>query len=91
MASGLRLAALAVAMASAAAVMKRTRPSVFPEIDGAQDEALVNTPLGPVQGAVLTNQAGHSFRLFMGMPYAQPPVGDLRWAPPAAPTPWSGT
>ncbi len=28
--------------------------------------------------------------LFLGLPYAAPPVGDLRWRPPQAPVPWSG-
>lgn len=28
---------------------------------------------------------------FLGIPYAAPPVGDLRWRPPAAPASWSGT
>jgi para-nitrobenzyl esterase len=27
---------------------------------------------------------------FKGIPYAKPPVGDLRWTPPQAPTPWPG-
>jgi para-nitrobenzyl esterase len=27
---------------------------------------------------------------FLGIPYAQPPLGDLRWRAPKAPTPWSG-
>lgn len=27
---------------------------------------------------------------FKGIPYARPPVGPLRWQPPAAPEPWSG-
>ncbi|KDP08963.1 hypothetical protein MAV101_02510 [Mycobacterium avium subsp. hominissuis 101] len=27
---------------------------------------------------------------FLGMPYAAPPVGDLRWAPPAPPASWAG-
>lgn len=29
--------------------------------------------------------------IFKGIPYAQPPVGPLRWKPPQAAVPWSGT
>lgn len=29
-------------------------------------------------------------RFFLGVPYAAPPVGDLRWRPPAAVAPWRG-
>ncbi|WP_436776891.1 carboxylesterase/lipase family protein [Yinghuangia sp. YIM S09857] len=45
---------------------------------------LVTTSLGPVSGA----WEGPSAR-FLGIPYARPPVGDLRFAAPAAPEPWT--
>ena len=28
--------------------------------------------------------------LYKGIPYAEPPVGDLRWRPPVEKTPWEG-
>ena len=27
--------------------------------------------------------------MWLGIPYAQPPVGKLRWRPPRAPVPWT--
>ena len=44
----------------------------------------VHTPLGPVQGFT----DGKSV-MFLGIPYAQPPVGPLRWKPPLPPKPWT--
>jgi len=46
----------------------------------------VNTPLGPVEGVVLDNA-----RVFLGMPYAMPPVDALRWQPPVPAVPWGPT
>jgi para-nitrobenzyl esterase len=40
-------------------------------------------------GALLGKQVG-STREFLGIPYAEPPVGDLRFAPPRAAKPWNG-
>jgi len=40
---------------------------------------------GEVRG--LAVDGGYAFR---GLPYASPPVGDLRWRPPQPPAPWKG-
>ncbi len=45
---------------------------------------VVRTDSGPVRG-VGTN----GYRSFQGIPFAAPPVGDLRWAPPAEAESWT--
>lgn len=52
----------------------------------AGDAPIVQTADGPVRG--LATPAGVEFR---GIPYAAPPVGELRWTAPQAVTPWSET
>ncbi len=42
---------------------------------------------GLVDGTTL---AGSGVRLFKGLPFAAPPVGERRWTPPAAPDAWEG-
>ena len=50
----------------------------------AADE-LRQTPLGALRG-----QSDGVVASFKGVPYAAPPVGDLRWKPPAPQAPWAG-
>lgn len=45
---------------------------------------VVGTDSGPVRG-VSTGE----YRSFHGIPFAAPPIGDLRWAPPRRPEPWT--
>lgn len=50
-----------------------------------------NTHIGQVRGKldhVKDTKAG--VHTFLGIPFAKPPVGPLRFAPPEAPEPWSG-
>ncbi|HVP77585.1 MAG TPA: carboxylesterase family protein [Thermodesulfobacteriota bacterium] len=35
-------------------------------------------------------EPGEAVRVYRGIPYAAPPVGDLRWKPPQPVTPWKG-
>jgi para-nitrobenzyl esterase len=51
----------------------------------ASPTAPIRTAIGVIQG---TNEAG--LTVYRGIPYAAPPVGELRWQPPA-PTTWKGT
>ncbi len=53
---------------------------------------IIQTASGQVRGIKLdANQTGtDGIRVFRGIPYAQPPVGELRWKAPVAPTPWTG-
>lgn len=70
------LACCSLALHSAAAAPAPAPPR-------AADPAVVDTPLGPVRGVV-----GPSWRLFAGVPYAAPPTGARRWAPPAPVAAW---
>ncbi|XP_066283262.1 fatty acyl-CoA hydrolase precursor, medium chain-like [Branchiostoma lanceolatum] len=56
----------------------------------------VSTQYGDVRGYELQTDTAvgdpvyDRLYVFKGIPYAAPPVGDLRFRPPADPTPWSG-
>jgi len=47
---------------------------------------LVKTQNGLLQGVTEAN----GVRSFKGVPFAQPPLGNLRWAPPSPPKNWDG-
>ncbi len=49
---------------------------------------VVQTTAGPVRGK---RRSKGRITLFAGVPYAAPPVGDLRWRPPQPVTSWSET
>ncbi|XP_039579065.1 neuroligin-2-like, partial [Passer montanus] len=51
-------------------------PTQYGRLRGARRD-LSNELLGPVQA-------------FLGVPYAAPPLGPRRWAPPEAPAAWGG-
>src|SRR5690606_18663373 len=49
--------------------------------------AQVRTTSGLVEGATTADGA---VLVFKGLPFAAPPVGDLRWRPPQPVAPWTG-
>ena len=70
----------------AAAACLALSPSCFAE-QGTTPAAnpVINAPAGSVKGT-----AEGAIHVFKGIPYAQPPIGALRWKPPAAIAPWQG-
>ena len=55
---------------------------------GVDDPEVRQTTYGAVQGQ---RHAASGTLSWKGVPFAQPPVGALRWKAPQEPTPWSGT
>ncbi|XP_051025143.1 pyrethroid hydrolase Ces2e-like isoform X2 [Acomys russatus] len=59
--------------------------------DSLEARPIRNTHTGQVRGSLVhvrgTDIGVHTF---LGIPFAKPPVGALRFAPPEAPEPWSG-
>ncbi|XP_065344086.1 esterase FE4-like [Cloeon dipterum] len=45
---------------------------------------------GALIGKTMTSRSGRVFSAFQGIPYAAPPVGDLRFQSPRAPVKWEG-
>lgn len=74
------LTALAVTMVPA---MAAASPSASAASNG--DGTVVSIRDGDLRGA--TTSSGFAF---LGVPYAAPPVGELRWRPPARPRSWHG-
>jgi para-nitrobenzyl esterase len=57
-----------------------------PRASGERSSDLVaRTEAGAVRGAYVGTAVA-----FMGIPYARPPVGELRWEAPQPPAPWTG-
>ena len=52
------------------------------------DDAVVKTESGKLQGEVLDTDNG--LTVYRGIPFAAPPVGELRWKAPQPPARWEG-
>jgi para-nitrobenzyl esterase len=60
------------------------RPPVVVNDLRAAERVVVSTTYGPIAG-----YADNGISMFLGIPYARPPVGDLRFAPPKEPERWT--
>ena len=58
-----------------------------PETNALMDPIKIDT--GYVSGTII-GDLGKEVRIYRGIPYAAPPVGDLRWKPPQPAAPWTG-
>lgn len=52
--------------------------------------AIVDVEEGRIEGTQLISRLGVSYDAFLGIPYAEPPLNDLRFQPPQAVKPWDG-
>lgn len=59
----------------------------LPAFAHAQEAPIAKTEFGSVKGK-LSNDG--KINIFLGIPYAAPPVGALRWKPPQPPAAWAG-
>ncbi len=82
---GLAIAASALTVAAIILIATSARLAhAAPTTTGCAAGTTVQTTSGPVCGVV-----SNSVDEWMGIPYAAPPVGSLRWEPPQPPTPWT--
>ncbi|OBS58338.1 hypothetical protein A6R68_10572 [Neotoma lepida] len=59
--------------------------------DSSEASPIRNTHTGQVQGSLIhVKDTKVGVHTFLGIPFAKPPVEQLRFAPPEAPIPWSG-
>ncbi|KAF2904192.1 hypothetical protein ILUMI_01984 [Ignelater luminosus] len=55
-----------------------------------EDDPFVETILGKVRGHYKQSYGGRRFAAFEGIPYAKPPIDDLRFEEPVEAEPWTG-
>ncbi|XP_052583838.1 acylcarnitine hydrolase-like isoform X3 [Peromyscus californicus insignis] len=59
--------------------------------DSSEASPIRNTHTGQVRGSLIqVNDTKVGVHSFLGIPFAKPPIGPLRFAPPEDPEPWSG-
>jgi para-nitrobenzyl esterase len=84
--AGVRLGAGAIALGALVAGALAAHASAVPAAPRGPGPGLVVTTAG---GTLRGTSAGRTDE-FLGIPYAAPPVGPLRWQPPQPAAPWTG-
>ncbi len=79
------LGALIICLASVASRSHSNEGSIMASSSHGPSAPVVDTAAGRLEGL-----ADGSLNVFKGIPYAAPPVGHLRWKPPAPMPKWSG-
>jgi hypothetical protein len=79
------LGAVSLAFGLAGASLSGTVSALAAKSERA-DRPIVQTADGPIAGLY-----AHGAAEFLGVPYAAPPVGQLRWKPPQPPAKWTET
>nr|CAD7412292.1 unnamed protein product [Timema cristinae] len=71
----------------------RVTTMIVEQVLGSQDDpqVTVTIPQGTLRGASQTTVSGTIYHRFLGIPYAKPPVGNLRFRSPQPPENWNGT
>lgn len=80
---GIGVVATAIVIALAGAALDPAQSATKPK--GREASEIVFTTHGAVQGSL----QGSTY-VYLGIPYAAPPIGHLRWKPPVSLVPWQG-
>ena len=75
---------------TAAALVLGLAGASFAGVAQAEAPAAAAGPAAKIKQGALRGATVEGVETFLGIPYAAPPVGDLRWRPPAAAAGWSG-
>lgn len=63
---------------------------VFLSIIGYGSFEIVTIEQGIINGTLMTSRYGRIYHAFLRIPFAEPPIGDLRFREPQSAKPWTG-